>query len=136
MSEVNRRKARFCSLAEIYSPYRLPQIDMIDYMETHKCRGCGIRYKSASGIIKVFLRTWQGSPELSVECEEQEFYKTFQPSREILYLYGIVPESGTKKDIELIREHIAENLATRDELEKMINENRESFLKRVMCDEE
>lgn len=94
----NANKSKLYYLVELYSPFPLPEISCVDYMETHRCAGCGICYDSMCGRVKAFLRVFLGKTELSVECEEQGYDRIFHPDEEILNLYGIcVPDSGTQR---------------------------------------
>ena len=94
---VSQNKSKLCNLVELYSPFPLPKMIDIDYMETYKCRGCGVRYESEAGQVKAFLSFWNGIPILSIECEELGFDKVFRPDIDILNLYGLnVPKFGTE----------------------------------------
>lgn len=92
MEQLNPNKSKLCHLVEVYSPFQLPRISVIDYIQTHRCRGCGIRYDTDRGQVKAFLRMFDGQAKLSIECEEQSYDEIFCPEADILILYGLMTE--------------------------------------------
>ena len=92
MEYLNLNKSKLYHLVELYSPFQLPPICAVDYMQTHRCCGCGIRCNTDAGQIKAFLSIFIGRAMRSIECEEQSYDKVIYPEAELLILYGLLQE--------------------------------------------
>lgn len=88
MDRLNPNRSKLCCLTELYSPYPLPPVRTVEYMQTH--RGCGIYFVSGYTQVKAFLSLFMGRFVLQIESEEEEYDQIFYPPVEILALLGLL----------------------------------------------